>query len=187
MAERTIRHVTDIAAEEFRARYPELLDPALPENWESFAAALYSVFENHWKRPQYEPWDAHPRYRVPPSSGGHTFGLTATSRRLRRMAESPLGRFDEASARLVTYHLHERDPYQHPEELLVNILGFIRLSMSIADSLTITSPATVLGAPWHRWQDAMLILIGDDENRELVESLTVNGVVLDDLVAAVFG
>jgi hypothetical protein len=71
-----------------------------------------------------------------------------------------------------------------PQEALVLITGLISTAVSISHALTSANPHSGVT---HRWQDTLSLMLGNEEYRELVESLTIDGVVLTDLVAAAFG
>lgn len=93
-----------------------------------------------------------------------------------------LGRFDPILARLLTLEALNRT--QVPDEVLTLIMGLIRTCMGIADALTGSRTPSFRS---HRWQDVLILLMGNEEYLDVVEAFTVDGVILIDLVAATFG
>jgi hypothetical protein len=175
MDTREPRHVTELVAEEFRARHPNLLSADTLDQ-DLFPRALAELFEEHRWKPQYLPWDSHPRYR-PCDSDDRSLVQ-------HYLASAEIGYLDLALFKILVDHALESST--DAESLLTRSLAQIRVAMSVADTLTENRSHGFLTFQ-HRWQDVLTVMLGSDEYRDVVESLTVDGVVLDELVVAVFG
>ena len=166
----TAPNVTDILAE-MPVLYPDLFSAPIVFDTEAFSEALIGVFV------------AHAELQNPRSSG---YGRW--SRNHGRFGFKPdvayveMGVPDHMLSRMLVLDAASNEVT--PQEALVLITGLISTAVSISHALTAANPHSGVT---HRWQDTLSLMLGNEEYRELVESLTIDGVVLTDLVAAAFG
>jgi hypothetical protein len=170
-------HIADRIAHAARNRYPELFssDAAAPG---VLVLAIESVLCDVRHETQYEPWTGYPGCVNTITNRGN--GISARA----RIAREHFGTLDRDLLAVMVADALAHSP--RPEDVLARVVGLIQAAMGVADAMSLKAENSLSSSP-QRWQDVLTILLADDEYREVVDALTVDGVVLVDLVTASFG
>lgn len=175
-------HVTENILAKFIAdELPHVAPTGQVTDPEQFSCALHSAIEAHHHAPQFSPWYRNPTlFRLTRRDGEN---ISVDHARI-RVANNEIGTLDREI--LHTAVLSARENATAAGPVLEEVLGLIRKSMEIADLMTIGQAAD-FGSRRYRWQDVFTRIVTDTSYREVMESFTVDGEVLIELVEALCG